>query len=156
MNAIREASSGMDFQKKKSSKHYVRLRKGLVEKVHLIIWWHFRRWYKERSTIPRGNSMTKGAKVGMARVRPGHDESICIWAKCPEDFSWPGRTGVQGALRTIVEEQAGKEVGWRLNFSEVSDIVCLTMGSLMGSWTETIQAADVNWIERAELWGRKS
>lgn len=37
MNAIREASSGMDFQKKKSSKHYVRLRKGLVEKVHLII-----------------------------------------------------------------------------------------------------------------------
>lgn len=54
--------------------------------------------------------MTKGAKVGMARVWPGHDESICILAKCPEDFSWPGRTGVQGALRTTWKSRLEKRL----------------------------------------------
>lgn len=57
----------------------------------------------------------------MARAWPGHDESICVLVKSPEDSSWLRRTGVEGTLRAIVEGQPGEggwdQIGRLLNFT---------------------------------------
>lgn len=52
--------------------------------------------------------MSKDARVVAARAWPVCDDTVCILARSPGDSSWPGRTGVQGRLRVIVEEQAGE------------------------------------------------